>query len=253
MAKPSHDDEITRLYSLPLEEFTDERNVLVKRLREDGNRDAADEVKGLKKPNQAAWAINRAVRADPDAVSQLIEAGERLSDAQTSALKGKGADELREAMAAQQAAVETMMAAIGETLGDDQPGAAILDRVRETLRAVAGDEELRDEFVTGRVTRDREAVGFGGAPVTPARGKSAPKRKRSPSAAKLRQAETAQNRAQRTLDAAVKRARDAGRRLERAEKEIDAAKKALNEAEREQTAAESELADARAVAQELRD
>ncbi len=54
------------------------------------------------------------------------------------------------------------------------------DRARETLRAVATDDELRDEFEDGRVVTDREPVGFGSAPAPkPAPKKQATDRRRS--------------------------------------------------------------------------
>ena len=60
--------ETTDLYALPLAEFTAARNEAAKRLMDAGDADAAKQVKALRKPSRAAWAINRAVRADPDAV-----------------------------------------------------------------------------------------------------------------------------------------------------------------------------------------
>lgn len=250
--KAELDEEVSRLYGLPLDEFTAERDALAKRLRGDGRRDEAAEIKALKKPNLPAWAINQGVRDDPDAVESLIEAGERLNDAQASALEGGGAGELREAMAGQTAAVERMMRAVEDGLGRTDRSAAILDRARETLRAVAGDEELRDQFRAGRLTRDREAVGFGGAPAMPKRRGASAKKKSPSSAARRRAAERAEKAAQRSLDLAVKRVTEARRRLERAEAAVDAAQAELEEVEREQAERESDLADARAVVSELR-
>ena len=253
--KAKREDEVSRLYSLPLDEFTGERDALAKRLRAEGDRKGAGEVKGLKKPNLPAWAINQAVRSDPAAAEELIEAGERLNDAQTTALEGKGADELREAVAGQQAAVEQMMHAVDRGLDRGGRNAAILDRARETLRALAGDAELRTQFGAGRVTRDREAVGFGDAQTAPRTGTRThtPKRKPSASAAQRRDAERAENRAARSVNSAVKRAQEARRRLERAQKALDSAREDHDEAERKRAERESELADARAVVEELRE
>ena len=245
--------EVSRLYALPLDEFTKDRDALAKRLRGDGKRDEAATIKALKKPNLPAWAVNQGVRGDPAAAKDLIEAGERLNDAQTSALEGGGSGELRDAMAGQNAAVERMMRAVEDGLGRGDRSASILDRARETLRAVAGDEELRDQFRAGRLTRDREAVGFGGAPVTPTRRGGTAKKKSPSSAARRRAAERAEKAAQRSLDLALKRVTEARRRLERAEAAADAAKAELDEVEREQAERESDLADARAVVSELRD
>ena len=48
-------DEADELYALPLEEFTAARDRLAKKLREDGDKAAADGVKALKKPSVPSW------------------------------------------------------------------------------------------------------------------------------------------------------------------------------------------------------
>jgi hypothetical protein len=249
------DDDVSRLYALPLEDFTGERDALAKRLRADGEREAASEVKALKKPNLPAWAINQGVRSNPEAAERLVEAGERLGDAQSAALEGKGAVKLREAMAGQQEAVERMMRAVGDKLDRGNRTDAILDRARETLRALAGDEELRADFAAGRLTRDREAVGFGGAQIAPVpRAKRAAKKKPSATAAtRRRQAERAERQAANSLEIAAKRVKEAKRRLERAQAAVESAREEQKEADREQAERESELNDARSVVQELRE
>ena len=50
------------LYGLPPGEFTEARDALVKRLRADKERDLANQVKGLRRPTVAAWALNQLVR-----------------------------------------------------------------------------------------------------------------------------------------------------------------------------------------------
>jgi hypothetical protein len=248
-------DEVSRLYSLPLEEFTAERDRLARRLSDEGDREGAAEVRKLKKPNLPAWAINQGVRGDPGAAEELIQAGERLQEAHTAALEGGDAAELREAMVGQNAAVEQMMRAVEAGLDRTARSDAILDRARETLRALAGDEELRDGFRAGRLTNDREAVGFGGAvpAATARRGRGSAKKKTPASAARRRAAERAEKAAQRSLDLAVKRVTEAKRRLERAEAAVDAAQAELEEVERDQLERESDLADARAMVSELRE
>src|SRR5258705_14001983 len=111
--------EASDLYVLPLEEFTTARDAAAKQLRADGDPDAGKAVKALRKPSRAAWAINRAVRAEPGAMENLIDAGERLVRAQDDALAGKraGGDELRAAIAAQSEAVERLTDAAGRELG----------------------------------------------------------------------------------------------------------------------------------------
>jgi hypothetical protein len=142
--KQPSDDDLKGLYGAPFDEFVKERDELAKRLRADGDREQADEVKQLKKPSRSAWAVNQGVRADAAAAKRLIKAGEDLDAAQGKALGGSGQEALRDAMSDQQEAVEHMMGAVESgTAEHGELSSAVLDRVRETLRAVAGDAELR--------------------------------------------------------------------------------------------------------------
>ncbi len=242
-------DDTARLYGLPLDEFTAERDALAKRLRADGERDEAALVKKLRKPSVPAWAVNQAVRNDKRAAKALLKAGEGLANAQEAMLSGSASADLREAMGAHGEAVERMMGPVSEALGTGA-SATNLDRARETLRAVAGDQELRAEFEAASVVRDREAVGFGGA--TPAVLKPAPARKRGPAKSRKR-AETAVRKAQRALESAAAEAEDAERRLERAQRDLEAASNARDRALDDQRAREADLEEARAEAEQLAD
>jgi hypothetical protein len=141
------------------------------------------------------------------------------------------------------------MGPVGEALGAGA-SATNLDRARETLRAVAGDEELRAEFEAASVVRDREAVGFGGA--TPAVLKPGPARKRGPAKSRKRAA-TAVRKAERALESATAEAEDAERRLERAQRDLEAASEARDQALDDQRAREAGLEEARAEAEQLAD
>ena len=61
------DQEVDRLFELPLEEFTAARNDLAGRLKSEGDAAAAEEVKRLTKPSVAAWTINQLSRQRTDA------------------------------------------------------------------------------------------------------------------------------------------------------------------------------------------
>ena len=250
-AKGALEKEIDELYSLPFDEFTAGRDALAKRLREDGQRADAERVRKLRKPPRSVWLLNQGVRAEPAAAKRLLQAGERLAKAQDAALSGGGSDKLKQAMADQQATIEAMMEAIEELAGSERPGPAIMDRARETLRAVAGDEELQDEFAAGRVTRDREAVGFGAAMPAASSRPAKRSQQRGPSVAARREAERAVRRATRALETAEKRVEEAGKRLYRAEQALDAAREAHDEAERERAEREAELMTARGELEDL--
>lgn len=228
MAKPSSVE--AELYGVAPGEFVAERNALAKRLREDGDKSAAERVKKLPKPSVPAWAVNRAAREAPEAAKGLLSSGEKLAGAQRGAAGKGGGEKLREAMSAHQEAVEKLMGDVEKALASaGHASGANADRARETLRAVATDDELRAEFEQGRVARDREPVGFGSAPPP----KPAPKaeRKADPEEARRRkQAEKAQA-------AAAARVKRAEAKVAKAERALEAAREELEEAERARAAA----------------
>ena len=74
-------ERIDRLYELPLDEFIPERNALAAELRRAGERDAAAEVKTLRKPSRVASAVNRLVRAE------RVESAEKRAEAARAGLR----------------------------------------------------------------------------------------------------------------------------------------------------------------------
>src|SRR5438552_1764328 len=128
---PTHneklDAEIDRLYALPLDQFTPARDELAKRLRGEGERDASAEVKRLRKPSLLAWGLNQARHRDPQRVDQLIDAGQRLQEAQQQLVAGGQRGLLRDAAADERRMVEEVVAlAERELSGAGHPvGAAV--------------------------------------------------------------------------------------------------------------------------------
>lgn len=277
MAKGEHgfEDELEWLYSLPREDFISARDNAAKRARGDGDRERAARLRELKKPSAGAAALNLAVRDDRAGAERMLIAAERLERAQAGALGGAGGAALREAMAAHQEAVEKVVGGVRDRSGPLP--ANLLDRVRQTLHALAGNEELKAEFAAGRLTADHESVGFAGAAAAKPKPKkgTAAKTPRRASAAKPRQpaeprkADAARKRAAATRlraakreaakaklnrDAAIKRARAAAKRLERAERDLaeargksEAAERGREQSERDLAAAESVVDDARSA------
>jgi hypothetical protein len=175
------DDEIDRLYGLPLEEFIPARDALSKELRDTGRRGEATAIKKLPKPTVAAWAVNQAVRSQPRAARELWEAGDALAAAQEAVLSGKGSGaDLREASERERAAVDPLVDAARGLLtasGGDLSETTI-DRVRATLQAAAIEVDAREDVAAGRAVRERAPRGlFGGdegaVAAAPKRGRSA--------------------------------------------------------------------------------
>jgi|SRR5579862_2432123 len=154
----SIDQEIDRLYQLPLSEFIAARNALAKRAGGDAAR-----VKALEKPNAAAWAVNQLYWRDRPIYDAVIKAARRARTAHAHSLTGKKAD-VPLAEAAQAAAVRHALdraEAILRQAGDAVTGAT-LAAVRQTLNALATETASESTTSPGRLTRPIEAaVGFG--------------------------------------------------------------------------------------------
>ena len=162
------DDDIDRLYGLPLEEFTAARNELAVALKKDGESEAAEKVKTMRKPSLSAWAINQLTRRERMQVRSLVTSAERLRKAQTGLLRGGDAEELRASVERQREVVTALVKRAKELLLEAGHPAteATLERVRETLIAVAGDEEGGRLVQQGRLEKDLDPAGFG--PMTAA-------------------------------------------------------------------------------------
>jgi hypothetical protein len=241
------DDEIDRLYGLPLESFVSERDALAKRLRQEGDREGADAVKRLAKPTRAAWAANQAVRSQPRARRELLAAGDELRERQEQVLAGRGdRGALRPAVQREQAAVAELVRAAGGLLTEKGRGLgdSILDRVRETLHSATIDDEVRDAVEKGRLEREARAAGLGPLGLsTPTKARTKPSaaaRPRRDRSDELRGAREAQRKAERAAAAARERARAADKALRDAVRGVQRAGRAEAAARRRAEAATQE-------------
>jgi hypothetical protein len=206
------------LYSLPVEEFTKARDALAKELRTSGKKEAADEVKSLRKPSVSAWAVNQAVRRRPQEAKALVKAGDELRKAQRGVVSGRDPAQLREANSAHRRLVEELTDEARAALEERGAAtAATVTRVAQTLRAASIDKEASKTLKAGTLAEDVEQAGFGpllaavpsGARSRPRRAaqparkakpspkpKPAPKPKPDPNAAKRKRLEEQLARAQ---------------------------------------------------------
>ena len=134
MATSRVDEEIARLYQLPLADFTAARNALAKQA---GAR--ASEVKALQKPPVAAWAINQLFWQRRDVYDRLIGAAGDLRAAHGAVLAGKSGD-VRAAGKSHEEAIEAALKATLALLRDaGQPATdATRQAIATTLRALPG-------------------------------------------------------------------------------------------------------------------
>jgi hypothetical protein len=226
------DEAADRLYALPFEEFIPERDATAKRLRKEGEKDAAAAVAKLPKPSQVAWVANQLGRAG---AGDLLAAGDALREAQ---LGGGGREALREATAAQRAAVDDLL----KQAEDLRPLSRDLkDRLRALLLAVAADEDVREAFEAGRLVEEPSASGawpvgaFVAQPSAPASRESAKEggackapEKRESTAAKRKREEKDRRAAERARKEAERKREEAERR--KLERRLAAARDAADEA-----------------------
>jgi hypothetical protein len=246
------DSEIDKLYGVPLDEFVNDRDELAKRLRREGEREAAERVKKLRKPSAGAWALNQAVRRRRKETEALLAAGERLRGAHESLMSGGDQAELRAAMQ-EERGLASALADCAEAIASEtgKSGPALRERVRSTLHAAAVDEEAREELTKGRFVREREAVGlgpFGAAPVA-APAKARPKRDKAPAKAAGRGSGATASPTRAKERSAAEREKAAERerqeRVAEAERAVEEAQAELDEAEASHAEAASELQAAR--------
>ena len=238
---------IDHLYGLPLDEFTAARDELARRLRREGDGDAGAEVKRLRKPSVAAWALNQVRRSNPGQTDKLIEAGRRLREGQERLLAGGGREPFQRAAADERRLVgELAREAEGELAAAGRPvSAAVQEKVRTTLHAVASDPAAREGLATGRLVRDHEASGLGPPAGHPSSGGAGRRRKEPPA-----KAAAALERSARRLQERLERARQRRRELD--EKSADAGRR-LREARREAARATASLERAEAGEKRMRE
>jgi hypothetical protein len=235
--------EIDRLYALPLDEFTSSRNTLARRLKRDGDPEAADEVAALAKPSVPAWAINQVARREKASMRTLLDAAAKLRKAQERALGGGDADALRAAQSTERDAVRDLTKQAAELLEEaGRPASrAVLERIRTTLGAAALTDPGRSALKAGRLTSEVEASGFdalAGIEPSPAQRDELAER-RQQKAERERERRRLEKRAQQ-LEA---RAQEAERKADDAEEAAAEAREAAEERRRDAQAAASELAD----------
>jgi hypothetical protein len=156
---------LDRLYSLDPGEFVAARDALARDLRQAGRREVAAEVRRLRRPTLAAWAVDQLARRQPSSVEALLAAGDRLRRAQEEVLAGGDRAALQRASEERR---QLIVRLTGEALdllrqrGREDPETHRAD-VEATLSAAALDPEVADLLRRGRVARAvPRPAGFGG-------------------------------------------------------------------------------------------
>jgi hypothetical protein len=241
------EEQVDRLYALPLDEFTAARDELARNLRREGDGDPAAEVKRLRKPSVAAWALNQVRRENPGQVDELIDAGRRLREAQEGLLTGGDREPLdRAAEDERRLVAELARHAERELVAAGRPvSAAVQERLRGTLHAAATDPEARELLGSGRLVHEYSPSGLGPLSAGKAATRPAAARGRS----KPAQADGALARKARALEERLEKARA---KQEELDEEASEARRGLREARRQAARAASTLERAEAAEEQAR-
>jgi hypothetical protein len=226
------------LYGLPLEDFVEARNALVRELRQQGDRAQAEAVRQLRKPSVPTWAINQLARTQDKKIRHLIKQEDALRRAH-----GSSGDRFRDALAAERSAVAELVQEAAQILGESGRPAteSTLERISSTLQAAAADPTHRDDLAVGRLTEELEPLGFEALA-----GVKLPKRgaQRSGQSAS-RSAETADDGIRDALSAARRETRRLEQEAERAERDARGARDRADRARAEVDRFEKRLQDRR--------
>ena len=147
------------LYRLPPEEFTAARDALARRLRADGNRARAEEVRRLRRPNIPAWALDQVAQTEPGLIERVLAVGGELREAMETGDGRRLREAERSTRQASEAVVdraERVLAAAGASSTDD-----VRARMSATLRAAILDPEVASRLQSGTLERDVELPGLG--------------------------------------------------------------------------------------------
>ena len=158
------DKAIRALFAANPDTFVATRNTLVARLKQDGDMTAANQVKALRRPTVAAWAIDRVSSDHHSELAELVRLGEAVGAAQHEAAAGGGLDRFRAATEERRALIDRLVRAAADALGRAEMAAprATLDRVADTLTAMASDPELAERVLNGELEKEAPApAGFG--------------------------------------------------------------------------------------------
>jgi hypothetical protein len=162
----TEEQDVERLFGLAPAAFVAARDEAARRLKREGDAEAAARVKALRRPSLSAWAVNQLARERRADLARLLEAGERLRAAHEAAVSGAGATELRVATRAERQAVAGLLEAAVEVLtAAGHPATdATRDRIAATLHAAAADPAAAEQVGRGRLTHDLDPSGFGALP-----------------------------------------------------------------------------------------
>ncbi|MDQ1181890.1 hypothetical protein [Rhodococcus sp. SORGH_AS_0301] len=223
------DEVADELYGLDPSDFVATRTERQKQARSDGDKALAKQIGALRKPTIVGWVLNVTVRDAEDDVTDLLDLGEALREAQQHLREGRrpagrpsGAT-LRTLTKQRQRAVRALAnraAKIAEDRGHPI-GEDVGREVTQSLNAALSDADIADEVRRGRMLGAAEYSGFGPMGLVSVDPEPAQEPEPAPDDTAEREMEEQRARAQAELDDAEAALQGATEALEKADHRID--------------------------------
>ncbi len=153
------DDAAADLYQISPEEFVERRKQLVAEARTAGDRELAKQIGQLRRPTRTAWLVNTLAHRQPEQVTELLDLGAQLSDAQ----RRLAGDDLRRLSARRRTLIDALSrqaVEIGNELGYRAPDGTFQE-ISQTLQAALGDHDVAALVQKGTLTQAMVYGGFG--------------------------------------------------------------------------------------------
>lgn len=150
------------LYALTPSEFTGSRNEWGKQTKAE-DPELAKRILALRKPSVAAWVVNMMMRHQGDQMTQVLELGASLRQAQED-LDGEALRELTRQRRQLTTAVTRQGRDLAQELGQ-RLTEAVADQVQSTLHAAMVDEDAAAAVRSGLLVSALTATGVGAADV----------------------------------------------------------------------------------------
>ena len=206
------------LYTTPISEFVRARTAAQSEAKDAGDKDLARDIGKLPKPSMAAWMVNLLAAERRDELEDILAVGEELRAAE----KNRDPQELRTLGRKRQQLIASV-ARLGTELGakaGSKASAAAVRELEQTLQAALADASAADAVLTGVLVRGLTSNGVEPVDLTDAIAvdfPSAPRASQRNAKPRLRAVDTTA--AERDIDEARRRLKDAE---DRADDAIDA-------------------------------
>jgi hypothetical protein len=152
---------VAELYDKDPDEFMPRRQELADAAKAAGDKDAAKQITGLRKPTRSAWVVNHLVRADPEVTIRLAALSTALRAGALDAAK------IRELTTARAKLVDDLTRQAFALAENPSPPAGQREEVSATLDAAIADPGVAGRL--GSLVRAERWAGFGLDPdATPA-------------------------------------------------------------------------------------